>query len=176
MELIQSSEIQITNIVCTADLKQEIDIFSFNEYEHLSSNIELYHCGYVKDNSMIGKVTVFRTGKIISVGASSSEQADKELRKTLKILKKYKLAKSTKITPQVRNIVARFDLKRKLSIEQLARTLPKSLYEPEQFSGLIYRIQNSCVAILFSSGKGILTGAKSIEEMNSAFFEVKNRT
>jgi len=169
-------EIKIQNTVVTADLKQKIDIASFNEYKYLSSNLELYRCGYVKDESMVGRVTVFGNGKLISVGTKSPEQAKKELKKTLKILQKYKLAKSTKIISQVRNIVSRFDLKRRLPIETLARTLPKSMYEPEQFPGLIYRIQDSCVALLFASGKGVIVGAKSIEEINSAYFEVNSKT
>ena len=170
------SEVKIQNTVTTADLKQEIDIASFNEYEHLSSNLDLYACGYVKDNLMIGRVTVFRSGKLISVGTKSPANSKKELRKASRILQKYKLSKSTKITPQVRNIVGRFDLKRKLDIEKLARSLPKSLYEPEQFPGLIYRLQDSCVILLFASGKGIIAGAKTIEEINLAFYEIKTRT
>lgn len=168
-------EVKIQNTVSTADLKQEIDIASFNEYEHLSSNLDLYACGYVKNNSMIGRVTVFRNGKLISVGTKSPEQAEKELRVASKILQKYKLAKSAKIIPNVRNIVSRFDLGKKLHIEILARTLPKCMYEPEQFAGLIYRIQDSCVALLFASGKGVIVGAKSIEEINSAYFEINLR-
>ena len=35
-------EISIQNTVSTADLRQEIDIARFNEYEHLSSNLDLY--------------------------------------------------------------------------------------------------------------------------------------
>jgi len=171
-----TSEVKIQNTVTTADLKQEIDIASFNEYDHLSSNLNLYACGYVKDNSMIGRVTVFKSGKLISVGTKSPNDSKKELRIALKILKGYGLARSVKIVPQIRNIVGRYDLKRKLDIETLARTLPKSLYEPEQFAGLIYRIQDSCVALLFSSGKGVIVGAKSIEEVNSAFFDVNKRT
>jgi len=169
-------DIKIQNVVTTADLKQEIDIASFNEYEHLSSNLDLYACGYVKDDSMIGRVTVFKSGKLISVGTKSPENSKLELKKALKILRKYKLAKQVKIMPQVRNIVGRYDLKRKLAIEKLARSLPKSLYEPEMFPGLIYRIQDSCVALLFASGKGVIVGAKTIEEINVAFYEVNTRT
>jgi transcription initiation factor TFIID TATA-box-binding protein len=169
------SEIEIRNTVTTADLKQEIDIASFNEYEHLSSNLDLYHCGYVKDELMKGRVTVFKSGKLISVGTRSPENSKKELRKASRILQKYKLSKPIKISPIIRNIVSGFDLGIKLDIEKLARTLPKSMYEPEQFPGLIYRIQHSCVALLFASGKGVIVGAKSIEETNSAFFEIKTR-
>lgn len=169
-------EVKIQNTVTTADLKQEIDIGSFNEYKHLSSNLDLYACGYVKDDSMVGRVTIFRNGKMISVGTKSPEQSGKELRKASRILQKYNLSKSTKVILNVRNISARFDLRRKLDIENLARILPKSLYEPEQFPGLIYRIQNSCVALLFASGKCIIVGAKSIEEINSAFYEINTIT
>lgn len=166
LESVLHPEIKIQNTVTTADLKQKIDIGSFNEYKHLYSNLELYRCGYVKDQSMVGRVTVFGNGKLISVGTKSPEQAEKELKKAVKILRKYKLAKSSKITPKVRNIVSRFDLKRKLPIETLARTLPRSMYEPEQFPGLVYRIKDSCVALLFASGKVVIVGAKSIEEIN----------
>lgn len=175
LETILRPEIKIQNVVTTADIKQKINIASFNKYEHLSSNLELYRCGYIKDNVMVGKVTVFGNGKLISVGTKSVEQSKKELRKALKILQKYKLAKSVKIDSQVRNIVSRFDFGKKLPIETLVRTLPKSMYEPEQFSGLIYRLQGSCVALLFASGKGIIVGTKSIEEINSVFFEINAR-
>lgn len=165
-------EIKIQNTVSTADLKQKIKIELFNKYKYLSSNLELYRCGYVKDNKMVGRVTVFANGKLISVGTKSPEEAEKELRLASKILQKYKLSKSVKIIPQVRNIVAGCELGKKLPIEKLARTLPKCMYEPEQFPGIIYRIHDSCVALLFSSGKGVIVGAKSVEEINSAFFEI----
>jgi transcription initiation factor TFIID TATA-box-binding protein len=39
-------------------------------------------------------------------------------------------------------------------------------YEPEQFPGLVYRIDDpKIVALLFSSGKIILTGGKRIEDV-----------
>ena len=126
-------EIAIQNVVSTADLKQSVELISFNKYTHLSSNLELYKCGYVKDDKMIGRVSVFASGKMISVGTKSPNQSKKELRKTVKILEKYGLIKTCRITVKVQNIVGKFDLKKKLNIESLARTIPKSMYEPEQF-------------------------------------------
>ena len=169
-------EVKIQNTVTTTDLKQKIDIGSFNDFEHLSSNLDLYACGYVKDDAMVGRVTVFANGKLISVGTKSPDQSIKELKKASKILQQYKLSKPVRIKAEVRNMIGRFDLGHKLHIEKLVRTLPKSMYEPEQFPGLIYRIQDSCVALLFASGKGIIAGAKSYEEINAAFFEIKTRT
>lgn len=174
LDIVLRPELKIQNIVCTADLKQKIDIASFNKYEFLSSNLDLYNCGYVKDDSMIGRTTVFRTGKLISVGTKSQEQSYSELRKSCKILQNHNLAKPIKIIPQVRNMVARFDFGEKLPILKLARILPRCMYEPEQFPGLIFHIENSCTALIFASGKIILAGAKSIEELNSSLFELES--
>jgi transcription initiation factor TFIID TATA-box-binding protein len=166
-------EITIQNVVCTADLKQHVDIGSFNEYKHLSSDLDLYRCGYVKDSTMVGRVTVFASGKLISVGTKSTEQAIEELKKAGNILKNYRLISTFKIVPNVRNMVAKFDLGKKIHLENLARTMPKSMYEPEQFPGLIFRIQNSCVALIFASGKGVLVGAKTVSELNQGLYEVE---
>jgi transcription initiation factor TFIID TATA-box-binding protein len=83
------------------------------------------------------------------------------------------MIKSFKITPKIQNIVARFDLGERTHLEELARTMPKSMYEPEQFPGLIFRIRDSCVALIFASGKGVLAGAKTISELNQGLFEIK---
>jgi len=168
-------ELKISNIVCTADLKQSVDIASFNNYKFLDSNLELYRCGYVKDDEMIGRVTVFGNGKLISVGTKSPDEAVLELKKTSKILQNYGLINHYKISPKVRNIVANGIITTKIDLHHFARVLPHCIYEPEQFSGLIYRIKDSIVALIFASGKIILVGSKTIKELNSAFFELKQR-
>jgi len=166
-------EIKIQNVVCTADLKQTVDLSLFTGRKFLSSNLSLYKCGYVKDDLMVGRVSVFHTGKLISVGTKNPEHAIIELRKSISILKHYKIIKKRNISPQVQNIVARVDFGKILPIEKLSRILPRSIYEPDQFPGIIFRIDGSLVALLFASGKGILVGAKSIDEVNQAFFEVQ---
>ena len=167
------TDIKISNTVSTADLEQKVDIGSFNEYEHLHSDLDLYRCGYVKDNKMVGRVTIFANGKMISVGTKNPDQSFKELRKTIKILKKHGLIKFTRIMPQVRNIVANTDFKQKLDIEKLARSMPKSMYEPEQFPALIHRIITGGVALIFSSGKVVIAGCKTFEELNQAHYHLK---
>jgi len=61
----------------------------------------------------------------------------------------------------VQNIVAAINLGGKIHLEQAARTLPRSMYEPEQFPGLIHRmVDPKTVILLFASGKLVCTGAK----------------
>src|SRR3989344_3291211 len=60
-----------------------------------------------------------------------------------------------------KNRVASINLGGKIHLEQAARTLPRSMYEPEQFPGLIHRMLDpKTVILLFSSGKLVCTGAK----------------
>ena len=166
-------ELKIANVVCTADLKQQVDIASFNEYEHLHSNLDLYRCGYVKDDTMVGRVTVFGNGKLISVGTKSPQNARNELKKACQILKKYNLIKSFKVVPNVRNIVANCNFGKTIHIEKLAYTIPACIYEPEQFPGLIHSMQGSVTCLLFASGKVVIVGSKTIKELNTAYYELE---
>ena len=166
-------EINIVNTVSTADMKQKVDLTVFNNYPFLESNLELYRCGYVKDDRMVGRVTIFASGKMISVGTKSPKRSFIELRKAKRILLNYKMIKPCKIEPKTVNIVGNTRFEEPIHIEKLARTLPKSIYEPEQFPGIIYRIGGSLVSLIFSSGKIVIVGATSINELNSAHFHLK---
>ena len=46
------------------------------------------------------------------------------------------------LIPRVRNIVATLNIGKKLNLTSLSQNLSKSIYEPEQFPGLIFRIPN----------------------------------
>ena len=51
-------------------------------------------------------------------------------------------------------------------MELAARKLPRSMYEPEQFPGLIHRmLEPKTVILLFASGKLVCTGAKKEEQV-----------
>ena len=66
----------------------------------------------------------------------------------------------------VQNIVASINLGGRIHLEQAARTLPRSMYEPEQFPGLIHRMLDpKTVILLFSSGKLVCTGAKQEKDV-----------
>jgi transcription initiation factor TFIID TATA-box-binding protein len=56
-----------------------------------------------------------------------------------------------------------------IDLEKAAFTLGKTMYEPEQFPGLIYRMDEPKVVILlFASGKLVCTGAKKEQDVFDA--------
>jgi transcription initiation factor TFIID TATA-box-binding protein len=47
--------------------------------------------------------------------------------------------------------------------------MERTEYEPEQFPGLIYRLDEpSAVCLVFSSGKCVITGCKSVDDARTA--------
>src|SRR3972149_3101518 len=96
-----------------------------------------------------------QTKPIVSVeNVVASASVDQKLRKG-----GIKIKKDAVIV--VQNIVAAINLGGKIHLEHAARVLPRSMYEPEQFPGLIHRMLDpKTVILLFASGKLVCTGAK----------------
>ena len=67
---------------------------------------------------------------------------------------------------KVENIVASTTFAEKLDLDMIAQSLENAEYEPEQFPGLVYRLDNPKTAtLLFRSGKANCTGAKNVEDV-----------
>ena len=69
----------------------------------------------------------------------------------------------------VQNIVASTSFADKLDLDVIAQSFDEAEYEPEQFPGLVYRLNNPKTAtLLFKSGKANCTDAKTIEDVKTA--------
>src|SRR3990167_3726762 len=65
---------------------------------------------------------------------------------------------------KIQNIVASTSLEKDIPLIKLAEALPNTEYNPEQFPGLVMRIKEpKTSALIFSSGKIVCTGAKSMK-------------
>jgi transcription initiation factor TFIID TATA-box-binding protein len=68
----------------------------------------------------------------------------------------------------VTNVVCSYNLGKYINLNRVVITLnlENIEYEPEQFPGLVYRIKDpKIVALLFSSGKIILTGGTNLTDI-----------
>ncbi len=73
--------------------------------------------------------------------------------------------------PEIRieNVVATSTIGAELNLNAIAIALEGAEYEPEQFPGLVYRIDDpKVVALLFSTGKIVCTGAKQKKDITRA--------
>src|SRR3989339_1231399 len=68
---------------------------------------------------------------------------------------------------EVVNIVVSTSLEHDIPLEKMAATLSNTEYNPEQFPGLVLRIKEpKTSALIFSSGKVVCTGARTMEEVD----------
>lgn len=77
---------------------------------------------------------------------------------------------------KVENVVSFTALGKDISLTELVSKIEDVEYEPEQFPGVVYRIQNPrAAALIFSSGKIVCTGARSIDMSKEAMHKVVDR-
>lgn len=74
---------------------------------------------------------------------------------------------------EVVNIVVSSALEHDIPLEKMAATLSNTEYNPEQFPGLVLRIKEpKTSALIFSSGKIVCTGARSMEKVDEAIIKI----
>jgi len=169
-------EIKIVNIVATAAIGNIIRLDELANLSFITYNPSRYSCAYFKDETMESKVSIFPSGKMIVVGAKSYETTKRDIEHVFEVLDTLGYLKE-KVEPMmsVKNIVITADLESKINLEEIQSNIPGVVYEPEQFPAAIFRPENSDVtALLFSSGKMVITGIKSELSINTEIQIVMN--
>ena len=158
------------NVVATGNLSQSVDLVEINTtFESTEYNPDrfpglVYRIKVPKTSTLI-----FRTGKMVCTGSRSEEMAVIAINKVVKELKKGGIKIKNKPICEVQNIVASVDLGGQIDLEEVARQLPRSMYEPEQFPGVILRASEpKAVFLIFSSGKLVCTGTKQEKDIYTA--------
>jgi len=170
------SIISIENVVASASVNQRLDL---NQITRTFADVE-YHPdqfpGLVFRLKIPKTATlIFSSGKMVCTGAKSEDQAKKAVRTVVQKLKKEGIEIVNEAEIVIQNIVASASLGGTVHLEEAARKLPKSMYEPEQFPGLIHRMaEPKTVILLFASGKLVCTGAKKEEQVYQAVNNLHN--
>ncbi len=108
---------------------------------------------------------IFRSGKVNCTGAKSKEEAEIAINKIIKELKDAGFDVYDNPEIRIQNMVATADLGIEPNLDEIALMVDGTEYEPEQFPGLVYRMEDPKVVVLiFGSGKVVITGLKSVED------------
>ena len=170
--------IKIVNVVASATLNQKIDLNAVVkgnpgvEYRPEQFPGLVFRLKRPKTATLI-----FNSGKMVCTGARSEKEARRAVMKVIKELKKSGIIIIvSKLELKIQNIVASASLGGMIDLEKSAYALEKTMYEPEQFPGLIYRMAVPKVVILvFASGKLVCTGAKHEEDVYTAVEKLHER-
>jgi transcription initiation factor TFIID TATA-box-binding protein len=114
---------------------------------------------------------LFHSGKVVCTGAKSLDQVKLAIDKVVTQIRKAGIGLDSEPEITVQNIVATSDLGQKINLSIIAMTLglERVEYEPEQFPGLVYRLDEpKVVMLLFSSGKIVCTGARIPQDVEAA--------
>ncbi|AJF61409.1 TATA-box-binding protein [archaeon GW2011_AR15] len=162
--------IEVVNIVVSTSLEHDIPLekmaatLSNTEY-----NPEQFPGLVIRIKDPKTSALIFSSGKVVCTGARSMEKVHESIDKIIKSLKKINI--DIKVTPviTVQNIVASGSIGMDLNLNVLAMKLENTEYEPEQFPGLVYKLNEAkATFLLFSNGKIVCTGTKSEKEVHKA--------
>nr|WP_233340439.1 TATA-box-binding protein [Haloprofundus sp. MHR1] len=160
--------LEIQNVVASTGVGQELDLEALSvdltgsDYDPDNFPGLVYRCQDPKAANLI-----FRSGKIVCTGASSVDDVNRALEKVFDELSSLGIPTDDRDEVTIQNIVSSADLGTDLNLNALAigLGLESVEYEPEQFPGLVYRVDDpSVVVLLFGSGKIVITGAKEVED------------
>ena len=159
--------ISIVNVVASATIDQRLDLNDIvKKFPDVEWHPDQFPGAVFRIKNPKTATLIFRTGKMVCTGAKSEELARKAVKKVVQLLRKGKIKIKKEATVTIQNIVASINLGGKVHLEEAARSLSRSMYEPEQFPGLIHRMLDpKTVILIFSSGKLVCTGAKTEKDV-----------
>ena len=119
---------------------------------------------------------IFKNGNMVITGAKSEQQSLDAAKYYTRVVKEigYKQASLQKF--KIQNMVATCSVEFKIQLEKLYQSKHYKFcdFNPETFPGLIYRMHEPKICLLiFASGKIVLTGAQSRQDIESAFSKIQ---
>ena len=162
--------IKIQNVVASVTLNQKVDLNAVvKSYPGVEYRPEQFPGLVFRIKRPKTATLIFNSGKMVCTGAKSEKEARRAVMSVVRELKKGGIIIIGKPELKIQNIVASAGLGGKVDLEQAVSKLVKTMYEPEQFPGLIYRMDEPKVVILiFASGNLVCTGAKKEQDVFDA--------
>lgn len=159
--------VSIENVVASATINQDLDLVDIQKkFPKVEYNPEQFPGACFRLEKPKTATLLFRTGKMVCTGAKSEKLAIMAVNKVVELLRDGKIKIKNEANITIQNIVASINLGGTIHLEKAARTVPRSMYEPEQFPGLIHRmIDPKTVILVFASGKLVCTGGKTAADV-----------
>jgi len=107
---------------------------------------------------------IFDSGSVICTGAGKEEFVYIARDRLVEKLKEFDINLKSEPKIEFQNIVASTMFYPKINLDEFADYDENTEYEPEQFPGLIYKLEDpNAVMLVFRSGRIVITGAKSVK-------------
>jgi len=166
--------VSVENVVASASVDQKMDLNEITKtFPDVEYHPEQFPGAVFRLKNPKTATLLFSSGKMVCTGAKSQELAETAVSKVVEILRKGKIKIKNDALVTIQNIVSSINLGGRVNLEQAARTLPRSMYEPEQFPGLIHRMLDpKTVILIFASGKLVCVGAKLEKDIHRSVHQI----
>jgi len=178
-EFEKKPEITIQNVVASISVNQKLDLTKISECPALKDRVT-YEPGnfpglIFKLDEPKTALLIFSSGKFVCTGAKSSSEVIEAVNKVIKELEKCGIKIEGEPLIKIENMVASAKLNFRVDLPEATEKLkPDAIYEPEQFPGLIYRLDDPRVVFLiFGSGSLVCAGAKKEEDVYRAVYKLR---
>ena len=172
MSTFPAESLKIENVVASTKLSDSLDLVSLAaQIPGAEYNKKRFPGVVLRMQEPKIAALVFGSGKVVLTGAKSIPSLAEGLDALVKLMKDLKVEINDNPTYSIQNIVTSADLGSRINLNKIAMslTLDKIQYEPEQFPGLVYRLDDpKVVVLLFGSGKLIITGGKVSDDAERA--------
>ncbi len=174
--LIYMVDIRIENVVASTTIAREIDLKKLKKSLPESNYKPEQFPGLVLRLAKPKTAAlIFRSGKVVCTGGKTIDDVESAIKKVCEKVAAAGIKVYKKPTIEVQNIVASANLHAQLNLNEIALALglENIEYEPEQFPGLVYRMDSPrVVLLLFGSGKLVCTGARKDKEVEEAIKKI----
>ena len=164
--------LEIQNVVASTAIGQELNLSSVaRDLEGADFDPEQFPGIVYRTQDPHAASLIFRSGKVVCTGANSVEKVYEALDSVFGTLRDLGMTVTENPIIEIQNIVTSGDFGQPLNLNAIAIGfgLENVEYEPEQFPGLIYRLDNpNAVVLLFGSGKTVITGGTDPEDAQTA--------
>jgi transcription initiation factor TFIID TATA-box-binding protein len=171
--------LKIENIVASGIVADSIDLVEVSgKIKNCELNTKRFPGAVFRlENPRIASL-IFSSGKVVLTGIRDTQALKEGLETLVRLLREAGVNTYPQPRVAITNIVCSYDLGKYINLNKVVITLnlENIEYEPEQFPGLVYRIPDpKIVALLFSSGKIILTGGKNLEDVKRGLDVLEQR-
>jgi len=161
----------IQNVVSTVQMGCKLDLRSIvRQARNAEYNPRRFAAVIMRIREPKTTALMFASGKMVCTGAKSEALSQLAAKKYVRVVQKCGMPAEFQEF-KVQNMVGSCDVQFPIRLEVLAHSHSIFCsYEPEIFPGLIYKMkQPKVVLLVFVSGKIVLTGAKSRNDIYQAF-------
>ncbi|MBI5148286.1 TATA-box-binding protein [Candidatus Pacearchaeota archaeon] len=174
----KGSKLRVQNIVATTSLGKQVSLTKLaRSQSNTEFNPEQFPGLVLRIAKPKSAVLVFSSGNLVCTGTKSIAQVKEVIKAVIKQLKRIGVHVTQKPKIEVQNIVASGSIDIALNLNVLALQLKNTEYEPEQFPGLVYKLDSpNATFLLFSNGKLVCTGTKNRQQLDFAMKQLIKNT